>query len=121
MCSGPDLDPCEVWKLTEIKKSRKAHRCNCCGTTIPKGSSYFRLFTVHEGEASSEKSCQACHVEAQEFAADHGTRGTPSYMVELYQECVLGAEDEDDAESWAKWSQVLEDITTRGETAKCGS
>lgn len=113
MCSGPDLDPCDVWKLTS-HKARKEHRCECCHTTINPGERYWRLFTVYEGEAGSEKSCNACNEAAEEFAAGHYVRSGPGSMRDLYQQCVMESEDDGDTESWAKWTQVLEDIDARG-------
>jgi hypothetical protein len=109
-----DLEPCEVWKETKIGKARKAHKCDCCHGPIRVGEPYTKLFTVYEGDASSEKSCSACDDDVATFQDDHTVRGVPSYMPELYQQCVQDSMDEGDAVNADKYQQILKRRAERG-------
>lgn len=109
-----DLEPCDLWNETKIGKARKAHVCDCCHGPIRVGESYTKLFTVHDGDAASEKSCQACDADAAEFQEDHSMRSVPSYMGELYQQCVADSLDEGDAVNADKYQQILKRRAERG-------
>lgn len=107
-----DLDPCEVWKVTEVQKCRKRHVCQGCYTQIPVGSHYWKIFTIYDGHASEEKECDSCHAIFEEFAAEDGhTRSVPSYMAELIGECVY--EDVDDPKN-LRYLKMLEEMSARG-------
>ena len=109
-----DLEQCDVWKETKIGKARKPHVCACCHGPIRVGESYTKLFTVQDGDAGSEKSCLACDDDAAEFTDDHSMRSVPSYMGELYGQCVQDSLDAGDAVNADKYQQILERMAERG-------
>ena len=103
-----ELETCEVWSETE-RKARKAHTCSCCRGPIAPGERYVVHFSVLDGDATSEKSCLACHAARMEFGDAHESAPQPSYFPTLLRECIVSGE----GDSEAKWRPVLEAIEAR--------
>lgn len=85
MC-GLDLEYCEVFDETK-RKARKDHKCDCCGGSIVRGSTYLKHFSVFDGDITSEKICAACFEDREMFAKEHNhMKPTPGYTRELIRE-----------------------------------
>lgn len=69
---------CEVWNES-IRKARKEHRCIECGGTIQVGESYQYVFSVYEGNATTDHTCMKCvaiRAEVQRVEESHGCHGS---------------------------------------------
>ena len=100
----------EVWEETIIQKSRKDHKCSCCGTTIKSASSYLYHFDVFEGNASTEKMCMDCLSDRWKFTAEHGGYvPCPSSFTMMLQDCIADG----DEESEKIWEPMLRKIDDR--------
>lgn len=104
-----DLEPCEVWSEKE-RTARKAHSCSCCGSAIHPGQRYLDHFSVYDGSATLQKACLPCRDDRKEFADEHdGMICNPGYFMEMLGDCITDEEPESDA----KWSPMLDRITSR--------
>ena len=109
-----DLEPCDLWRMSEVKKCRKLHRCDCCHGPINAGSHYWILFSACDGEASKEKECDQCHEMAEAFSDHDGhCRSVPSYMVELISNCIWEDRSDPKVQQYKLW---LNQVEMRGVT-----
>lgn len=115
-----DLEPCAVWR-EKLRTARRDYRCACCGGPIRAGERYLDHFSVFEGNATSERMCNACDRDADVFAAAHdGMRCTPNYLPTMLRECidgVVGPLEGDDAQ----WAAMLEAMRARAAAPAAGA
>jgi hypothetical protein len=108
MCDLSDGDNCSVFTWTRVTRSRKPHRCQSCNATVPAGSSYWRNFSVADGNASDAAQCDACHAISVTFGKEHQWTPVPGYLLE----CVQGCVDSEGDERWgAALAQMMERYT----------
>lgn len=58
---------CDCYQVKRITKTRKPHRCEYCGETIPKSSSAHSESGIFEGEAFRRYCCDRCWPFIYEF------------------------------------------------------
>lgn len=105
-----ELEPCEVWTVTKIKRARLPHECGCCGRTIEPGQGYTGVFSIFEGDRNYEKSCAQCWAAQEAFADAHaGTIGQPSGFTDLLDECMLDGDEETET----RWRPMREGIVNK--------
>lgn len=97
---------------TEVRAARKPWRCLCCGVAIQAGERHRYLFSVHDGDATEERSCLACDASNQAFSDAHGVWLYPSALQEFLSECVV----EEDRKS--PWRSPLAGILRRKRAAQ---
>jgi hypothetical protein len=107
---------CEVWDESIIKKARKQHRCDSCGGTIEKGSSYIKHFSIFEGSVTSDKMCNDCDDDRTAFSKEHGNMlPAPSGFKDVLYDCI-GA-----GHGWKellRWKRMLKRMDNRKTTPR---
>ena len=124
MCSI-DLEQCSVFTDT-ARKARKEHKCDCCARKVLKGETYFKHFSVYDGNVTDEKCCMECNNDRTEFASHRGHMNTnPSSFQNMLYECAaeekffddeepfFGPMTEHQAEDW-RWKDMLQKLEARG-------
>lgn len=53
-----------------VQSARKGHRCTWCGETIEKTKTYFRIFTIVDGDPVHSKMHPECDEAAKEWPYD---------------------------------------------------
>ena len=107
-----DDDVCSVFSET-TPRARKPHRCDGCDAVIPVGTVHVRVFTVFDGDASSERECPACTKARVEFQKEHRFTSTPSSFGDFLETCI--DEGEPGVE---RWIAMRDAIAARREAAE---
>lgn len=121
MCQIDLDDPCTVWNEQLVGRARKEHVCDQCGGVIIAGSSYFRHFSISDGEPTNEARCLPCETITCAFQREHRYRFTPASMRVMLEECLQEESfygyDEDErlelSDPGLRWKHALREMDTR--------
>lgn len=114
----------EVWQERIIASARREHRCDMCGGSISRGSSYLRHFSVFDGSANNEAQCLPCVTIRDAFRREHRNFYSPSGMRDLLVECLDDSSYDDDDErqpltdAAMRWKYALAEMKTRADARK---
>lgn len=63
----------DFFSTTKVKKTRKEHICDCCGSTIQKGEELIKYAGVYEGDFFASKVCPQCDKIVEFYCDEYGT------------------------------------------------
>ena len=108
MCVIEFDDYCEVWE-NAIRTAREQHQCDSCFRPIRRGEQYRDHFSVFQGDATDEKQCSDCMVDAETFDNAHKCGLIPGDFHHYLVKCIADGDDE----SEKLWKPMLKRLEAR--------